>query len=92
MQLWLVAHFFHFVITCGWVQQQSNSKPTQKWWQNEKKWATGQSCIRKEEASYKILTLTINTKKKVELIYCKYFSAAVIIFILDYENKHNWVT
>ena len=29
--------FFHFVITFGWVQQQSNSKPTQKWWQNEKK-------------------------------------------------------
>ena len=49
--------FFHFVITFGWVQQQSNSKPTQKWWQNEKKWATGQSCICKEVTSYKIHTL-----------------------------------
>ena len=57
MQLWQVAHFFHFVITFGWVQQQSNSKPTQKWWQNEKKWATGQSCIRKEVTSYIIHTL-----------------------------------
>ena len=30
------------------MQQQSNSKPIQKWWQNEKKWATGQSCIHKD--------------------------------------------
>ena len=29
MQLWPVAHFFS--PTFGWVQQQSNSKPTQKW-------------------------------------------------------------
>ena len=48
MQVWPVAHFFHFVITFGWMQQQSNSKPIQKWWQNEKKWATGQSCIHKD--------------------------------------------
>ena len=31
--------------------------PTQMWWQNEKKWATGQRCIRKEVPSYKIHTL-----------------------------------
>ena len=44
------------------MQQQSNSKPTQKWWQNEKKWATGQSCIRKEVTSYKIHTLGLSWK------------------------------
>ena len=58
MQLWQVGHFFHFVVFFGWVQQQSN--PTQKWWQNEKKWAAGQSCIRKEVTSYKIHTLGWN--------------------------------
>ena len=42
--------FFHFVITIGWVQQQSYIKPT-------KKWATGQSCIREEVTSYKIHNL-----------------------------------
>jgi hypothetical protein len=57
MQLWPVSHFFHFVIAFGWVQQQSNSKPTQKWWQSDKKWATGQSCICKEVTFYKIQTL-----------------------------------
>ena len=58
MNLWSVEYFLNiFVITFWWVQQQSNSKPTQKWWQNEKKWATGQSCIRKEVTSYKIHTL-----------------------------------
>ena len=32
-----VEHFLAiFVITFGWVQQQSNRKPTQKWWQ---KWS-----------------------------------------------------
>ena len=31
--------------------------PTQKGWQNEKKLATGQNCIRKEVTSYKIHTL-----------------------------------
>ena len=30
MQLWPVAHFFHFVITFGWVQQQSNTKSDDK--------------------------------------------------------------
>ena len=30
MQLWPVAHFFHFVITFRWVQQQSNSQATAK--------------------------------------------------------------
>ena len=57
MELWPVGHFFHFVITFGWLQQQSNSKLTQKWRQNKKKWATGQSCICKEVSSYKIHTL-----------------------------------
>ena len=37
MNLWSVEHNIEhfltiFVITFGWVQQQSNSKPTQKWW------------------------------------------------------------
>jgi hypothetical protein len=32
MNLWSVEHFLNiFVITFGWVQQQSNSKPNQKW-------------------------------------------------------------
>ena len=34
-----------------------NSKPTQKWWQNEKNLATGQSCIRKRSTTCKIGTL-----------------------------------
>ena len=59
MQLWPVAHFFHFVITLGWVQQQSNSKPIQKVMTEWKKWETGQSCIRKEVTSYKIHTSSI---------------------------------
>ena len=62
MQLWPVAHFFHLVITFEWVQQQTNSKPTQKWWQNEKKWGTGQSCIRVEVTSYKMHTLVYKKK------------------------------
>ena len=34
MNLSSIEHFLAiFVITFGWVQQQSNSKPTQKWWQ-----------------------------------------------------------
>ena len=37
MNLWSVEHFLAIlVITFGWVQQQSNSKLTQKWWQ---KWS-----------------------------------------------------
>ena len=56
-------HFFHFVITFGWVQQQNKSKPTQKWWRNEKKWVTGQSCIHKEVTSYKIHTLRASISK-----------------------------
>ena len=51
--------FFHSVITFGWVCCCFAVAPTQKWWQNEKKWATGQSCIRKEVTSYKIHTLAI---------------------------------
>ena len=51
-------HFLILLITFGWVQQQSNSKPIKKWWQNEKKWATGQSYIRKKVSSYKIHTLS----------------------------------
>ena len=49
--------FFHSVINFGWVCCYFAVAPTQKWWQNEKKWATGQSCIRKEVTSYKIHTL-----------------------------------
>ena len=46
---WTVEHFLAiFVITFGWVQQQSNSKPTQKWL---KKWATCQSCIQKSSTT-----------------------------------------
>ena len=34
MNIWSIENFFNiFVITFGWVQQQRNSKPTQKWWQ-----------------------------------------------------------
>ena len=66
--------FFIFFITFGGVQQQSNSKPTQKWWQNEKKWATGQICICKEETSYKIHTLdTYKKKEKIVEIESSFF-------------------
>ena len=42
------------------MQQQSNSKPIPKSDDRmKKKWATGQSCIRKEVTSYKIHTLTV---------------------------------
>ena len=91
MQLWPVAHFFHFVITFGWVQQQSNSKPTQKWWQNEKKWATGQSCIRKEVTSYKIHTLIgyafLNEKAKQRGLVISYLKQEEIITDQVYKLK-----
>ena len=75
MQLWLVAHFFHFFITSGWVQQQSNIKPTQKWWQNEKKWAIGQSCICKEVTSYKIHTLGVrNVSSSVFFMFIAHYT------------------
>ena len=63
--------FFHFVITFVLVQQQSNSKPTKKGWRNEKKWATGQSCIYKEVTSYKIYTLGVlqNHKTWLETVF-----------------------
>ena len=37
MQLWPVAHFFS--LNSGWVQQQSNSKPTQKWVKKVGNWS-----------------------------------------------------
>ena len=49
--------FFHSVITFGWVCCCFTVASTQKWWQNKKKWVTGQSCIRKEVTSYWIHTL-----------------------------------
>jgi hypothetical protein len=55
--------FFQFVITFGWVQQQSNSKPPKSDDRMKKKWATGQSCIRKEVTSYKIHTLNVQVGK-----------------------------
>ena len=59
--------FSLFVITFGWVQQQINNKPTQvmtEW----KKWAIGQSCIRKEFTSYKIHTLGLKFMTKNQLL------------------------
>ena len=53
MKLWPVAPFFHFFITFGWVQQQTQPKVIKKM----KKGATGQSFIPKEVTSYKIHTL-----------------------------------
>ena len=82
MQLWPVAHFFHSVITFGWVCCCFAVAPTQKWWQNEKKWTTGQSCIRKEVASYKTHTLTTGLeyndfdcliKYQGHICSCKYY-------------------
>ena len=53
-----------FVITFGWVQQQSNSKPTQKWWQKcSKKCSTDQRLIWKRNTTYEIGTLV---EKKIK--------------------------
>ena len=41
----------------GCNSKSTASKPTQKWWQNEKKWATGQICIGKELTSCEIHTI-----------------------------------
>ena len=60
MQLWPVAHFFsfchHFWVGATAKQQQTHPKVMTEW----KKWATGQSCIRKEVTSYKIHTLVMS--------------------------------
>ena len=61
--------FFHFVITFGWVQQQSNGKPTKKWWQNDK---IGQSCIHKEVTSFKIHTLGSFLSSKLSCNFIKW--------------------
>ena len=73
-KLWPVTHFFNSVITFGWVCCCFAVAPNQKWWQNEKKWATGQSCIRKEVTPYKIHTLIyqpniFNSMEAVNKIY-----------------------
>ena len=72
MNLWSVEHFLGiFVIPFGWVQQQSNNKPTQKWWQNEK---SGQlvrvAFVKKYITSYKIHTLPL--KNTVLLCTCSF--------------------
>ena len=66
MQLWPIAHFFHFVITFWWVQQQTHPKVMTEW----KKLATGQICIRTGITSYKIHSLgpTHVILLKIELI------------------------
>ena len=50
MQLWPVAHFFftHFWVGTTAKQQQTHPKVS------ERKWATGQSCIRKRSTTCKI--------------------------------------
>ena len=56
MQLWPVEYFLAiFVISFGWVQQQTLPKLMTKM---VKKFSTGPSYIRKEVTSYKIHTLT----------------------------------
>ena len=45
--------------TCLFIWYSRVKAPTQKWWQNDKKWATGQSCIHKEVTPYKIHNLVI---------------------------------
>ena len=63
MQLWPVAHFFsfchHFWVGATAKQQQTHPKVITEW----KKWATGQSSIRKEVSSYKIHTLAVFIEK-----------------------------
>ena len=77
MQLWPVAHFFHSFITFGWVCCCTHPKVMTKW----KKWATGQSCIRKEVTSYKIQTLV---KSRKNLGISKYFCTNLLIFHIIY--------
>ena len=68
--------FFHCVITFGLVQQQSNSKPTRKW-------ATGQSCIRKEVTSYKSHTLD------GQFMFCHLSGQQFFWFIIKILKKWN---
>ena len=65
MQLWPVAHFFHFVITFEWVQQQGKQQTHPKVMTELKKWATGQSCIRKKVTSYKIQPLVFTLMENI---------------------------
>ena len=52
VKLWRVAHFFHSLV--GGCNSKATANPTKSEW---KKWATGQSCIRKRSATCKIGTL-----------------------------------
>ena len=62
-----VEHFLAiFVITFVWVQQQSNTKPTQKWWQ---KWSRNVQLVRvafgkKYLTSYKIHTVVKTSENR----------------------------
>ena len=75
MNLWSVEHNVeHFLATFAWVQQQSNTKPTQKWMTKMVKkcstlYSTDQRFIRKRNTTYRIHTLIPFVKLfKLELI------------------------
>ena len=71
MQLWPVAHFFHSLLG-GFAVALLLHPPKSEW----KKWATGQSCIRKRSTTWKIGTLAlISMKPKFEhyLFTTKFF-------------------
>ena len=68
MQLWTVAHFFSSKLGYPVIKTlerdffklsewNSNVLITGKSYFDDKKWATGQSCIRKEITSYRVGTL-----------------------------------
>ena len=88
------------LLLCCWIA------PTQKWWQNEKKWATGQSCIHKKVTSYKIHTLggkriyrvnklsyqTSSLEWLILLIWSMYSKMVIqVIKLIDFSYKFNYL-
>ena len=73
MNLWSVEHNVEhfltiFVITFGWVQQQSNTKPTQKWWQ---KWSRNvQHCVQLIRGSFGKEILHIESILYIHTSFC----------------------
>ena len=73
-----------FFITFGWVQQQSNSKPTQKWWQ---KWSrTDLRFIWKRNTTSKIHTLVVK-QTHLRVIHGTPEMSYFVILLLALEDK-----
>ena len=78
--LWPVAPFFSFWVGATAKQQQTHPKVMTEW----KKWATGQSVIRKELTSYKIHTLGDAVFKPLSYLVC--LPQSMLILVIIYET------